>query len=544
MNYRWILAGCALSLTACAEPAPDAEALLDTISQENIYAHVEYLANDSLEGRMTGEAGYDKAAKYVAERFSEYGLEPGGDDGWYQQVPLQTYLVDTDSIQFIVHGDDGDQPLTYREDFTMGGDKVRAETSVTGELVYVGRGVHAPDHGYSDYEGIDVDGKIAVGFSGAPDVIEGDQRAYHASSRLKTKHAVERGAVGFVSLRSRRSEETFPWERAARSAGTRPGMAWVGADGSAANYWPQIIASAYMNEDTSAELFADAPITFEQMRDAMEANEVASTPLGITVTLARNTNHERIESPNVIGIVRGTDPKLANEYVVYTGHLDHTGIGAEVDGDKIYNGMYDNAMGIALMLEAARVIAQAPPKRSVMFIALTAEERGLLGSDYFVHYPTVPGESLVANVNIDMPLFIYPLADVVAFGAQHSSLFDVVERSANAESFELSPDPIPEENIFLRSDQYSFVRAGIPAVYLSPGFTSTDPDVNGAAIFQEHLKEHYHRPSDDLSLPIDWDSAIRFARANARIGWDIANDDMRPAWNEGNFFGETFAPKD
>jgi Zn-dependent M28 family amino/carboxypeptidase len=181
-----------------------------------------------------------------------------------------------------------------------------------------------------------------------------------------------------------------------------------------------------------------------------------------------------------------------------------------------------------------------PPKRSIMFIALTGEERGLVGSDYFAHYPTVPTDSLVANVNLDMPLLLYPVADVIAFGAEHSSLEKVISAAVVEEDFVLSPDPVPEEVLFIRSDQYSFVKQGVPAVFLVPGFTSSDPEIDGGALFNGHLQTHYHQPSDDLSRPIDWDSALRFARANVRIGHAVAEDDARPTWNEGDFFGEMF----
>jgi Zn-dependent M28 family amino/carboxypeptidase len=286
-----------------------------------------------------------------------------------------------------------------------------------------------------------------------------------------------------------------------------------------------------------------SPISFAEARAATEANTPASVPLGFEVTLYRETTHARIESPNVIGIIRGTDPELADEYVVFTAHLDHTGIGVPVEGsdDTINNGAYDNALGVALMVEAARAIALEPPRRSVMFIALTAEEKGLLGSDYFAHYPTVPSDSLVANVNLDMPLFLFPVADLIGFGAEHSSLEPIMAAAAEAEGFVLTPDPMPEENLFIRSDQYSFVRRGVPASYLDPGFTSANGDIDGEELVKEHLKDHYHKPSDDLTRPIDWDSAVRFTRANARIGFAVANDDERPAWNDGDFFGEKFA---
>ena len=194
------------------------------------------------------------------------------------------------------------------------------------------------------------------------------------------------------------------------------------------------------------------------------------------------------------------------------------------------------------MIETARAFAAMPelPRRSILFIALTGEERGLVGSDYYAHYPTVPSVSLVANVNLDMPLFLYPLADVIAFGAEHSSLEQTIDEVVASEGFELAPDPIPEQVLFIRSDQYSFVKKGVPSVFLVPGFTSTDPAIDGGALFTAHLKTHYHQPSDDLSRPVDWDSALRFARTNVRIGYAVAENADRPAWNEGDFFGDKF----
>ena len=256
--------------------------------------------------------------------------------------------------------------------------------------------------------------------------------------------------------------------------------------------------------------------------------------------MSRRTSQEEITSPNGVGVIRGTDPELADEFVVFSAHLDGLGRGAPEDGDDIYNGAYDNAMGVALMIETARALAKAPPRRSVLFLAVTGEERGLLGSDYFAHYPTVPSASLVANVNLDMPLFLYPLADLVAFGAEHSSLKAPVAAAAEAEGFLLTPDPLPEETLFVRSDQYSFVRKGVPAVFLVSGFNSADEALDGEELFRAHLTTHYHRPSDDLELPVDWDSALRFARTKARIGQLVGNDDLRPTWNEGDFFGEKF----
>ncbi len=537
-------------LSACEkQPAPAGSSLadaLDTITEEKLSAHLTYLADDSLEGREAGQPGYGLAATYVTEQYAEMGLEPGGSDGWYQQVPLATYLIDPDSPTMIVHRDGVDTALEYKEQFAMSGDQVRSEGFVRAEVVYVGFGVHAPDFDYSDYEGIDVEGKIIAMFGNAPSTLPADYRAYYSSGRVKRQEAVSRGAIGTIALRSQRSVESYPWARVKQTSGKKPGMTWVDLSGAASGYFPEIAGSVYISVDTATQMMAGTAISFEDARAATESDTPASVPLGIEVSLSRKTTHEHIESPNVIGVVRGTDPDLADEYVVFSAHLDHTGIGEPVEGstDKINNGAYDNAMGVALMLEAARAIAAAPPRRSIMFIGLTAEEKGLLGSDYFAHYPTVPSASIVANVNLDMPLLLFPASEIIGFGAEHSSLQAPMSAAAAAEGFVLVPDPMPEENFFVRSDQYSFVKKGIPASYLDVSSISSDPDVDGEALYEDHIKNHYHKPSDDLSRPVDWDSAVRFARANARIGLAIANDDERPTWNEGDFFGEMFAPED
>ena len=532
----------ALLLGACAATPPaSVDESLDLIRERALRKHVAYLADDRLAGRMTGEPGYDAAAAYVAEQLGAMGVTPAGSDGWFQPVPLRSYKALTETVEVVIHSGEGDRALVYRDDFSMSGDPVATANRVRAEVVYVGYGVHAPEFGYSDYEGIDVAGKIIAGYGGAPDVIESEQRAYYASTLTKYEEAVARGAVGVISLRSRKAEERRAWDEIKARFGQRPSMTWVNADDEAAHHFPALRGGAYLSPAAAGVLFADAPLSYADSLDAMEAGEVRSTSLGVEVTLARESEHSTLRSPNVVGLVRGSDPALAGEYVVYTAHLDHIGTRDDDDGTEIYNGAYDNAMGVALMLETARAFAAFPPRRSVLFVAVTAEERGLLGSDYFVNHPVVPGDAIVANINLDMPLFLYPVADLIAFGAENSSLQGVAESSAAAEGFVFTPDPMPDENLFVRSDQYSFVRKGVPAIFLVPGFTSLDDGIDGESIYRDHLKNHYHEPSDDLSRPVDWDSAVRFARAHARIGYGVATDAPRPQWNDGNFFGERFA---
>ncbi len=557
-QYVIAFSAAAALLVACGKPeseAPageitetEAEAMssldqgLNLIDRNGIEQHLRFLADDALMGRMTGTPEYDEAADYVAEHFAQIGLQQGGDDGWYQEVPMLARRIDTDSAKVVFHQDGEEKSQQWQDDFIMGGDPVRDETAITAEVVFAGFGIHAPDMNYSDYDGIDVEGKIVAIFSGAPDTFPHNERAFYSSGLTKSQEAVARGAVGSITLRTRIAQKRYSWKRVSENAGVRPGMSWVNLSGEAANYFPELQGGAMINVPPAEQLFSRSPISFEDALDAADAGTPLSTPLGTEVTLARKTAHESITSPNVIGVLRGSDPELENEYVVFTAHLDHVGIGIPVDGDTIYNGMYDNAMGVALLIETARAFAAMPakPKRSILFIALTGEERGLVGSDYYAHYPTVPSDSMVANVNLDMPLLLYPLADVIAFGAEHSSLEGIIAGAVVDEDFVLAPDPLPEEVLFIRSDQYSFVKQGVPSVFLVPGFTSTDPEIDGGALFNGHLQTHYHQPSDDLTRPIHWESALRFARANVRIGHAVAEGDERPTWNEGDFFGEKF----
>lgn len=559
-NSYWLLIAVVLVVSACGQDASQSEtgtenAVMDSaapsldeglalINRDRIESHLQYLSSDEMLGRMTGSAEYDKAAAYVAQHFEDIGLEAGGEDGsWFQAVPMLARRIDVDSASVVFHQDGVEMSQRWKEDFVMGGDVVRPETNIKAEVVFVGFGIDAPEMNYSDYDGIDVSGKIVAMFGGAPDTFSHNERAYYSSGLTKAEEAVARGAVGVIGLRSRTDQGRYTWKRISENAGVRPGMSWINLSGDAANFFPELQGGATINVPPAEQLFSRAPISFEDALDAADAGQTLSTPLGTEVTLARRTEHETITSPNVIGILRGSDPELANEYVVFTAHLDHVGTGVPIDGDHIYNGMYDNAMGASILIENARAFAAMPepPKRSIIFIALTGEERGLVGSDYYAHYPTVPSDSIIANVNLDMPLLLYPVGDIIAFGAEHSSLQGVIDGAIEAEDFDLAEDPMPEEVIFVRSDQYSFVKQGVPSVFLVPGFTSTDPGIDGESLWRGFLSTYYHQPSDDMTRPIDWPSALRFARANVRIGYAVAEDTARPTWNEGDFFGDKFA---
>lgn len=520
---------------ALAEPAPN-------IDVARLKAHVEFLASDLLEGRVAGSRGHEIAARYVASQFQQLGARPAGENGtWLQSVPLLEAMPVIPAGS--VHLDRGGtiSELVNTEDFLPRANYAEPSSTVTARAVFVGHGVSAPELGYDDFAATDLTGRIAVVLSGAPPTFPNDQRAYYSSSSYKFRTLAERGAAGVIFVDTPIDEKRTPWERSVLLS-WQPSMRWVDRSGVPFEAFPSLKARFAFSRAGALKLFAASPVSLEQTFAHSEAGKTQSFELPVTVTLASKTTIGRTSSVNVVALIEGSDPKLNSEYVVFTAHLDHLGKGAPVNGDAIYNGAFDNATGTAIMLETARYFAalERKPRRSLLFIAVTAEEKGLLGSDFFARQPTVPREAIVANINMDMPIALTELADFVAFGAEHSSLGEVTARAAREEGFELSPDPTPEEVIFVRSDQYSFVKQGVPALDLDVGSKSRVAGVDAKALVADFRRNRYHMPGDDLSQPINYATLAALGRVNARIGLEVANADARPTWNRGDFFGERF----
>ena len=515
------------------------------VSEDHLRAHMEFLSSDSLEGRGTGTAGYQISAEYVVAQLKGLGISPGGEGGsYFQQVPLiEASRGGAGAFaSMVVAG--RETSLDFPDDFIMSPDLVRSESSVTAEMVFVGYGIVAEHRGHNDYAGLDVEGKIVVLLPGRPAAWPSEEGAHLASGREKARHAVERGAVGIVTLHTPREEKVFAYERNFQFLDV-PRMRWQGPDGRVDGDYPQLRGRAYLHPRAAQKLFESAKTSLEEIFAAdLNDEPIAGFTLQAQMTLSKGSKHRKLASPNVAGILRGSDPALQHEYLVYTAHLDHLGMITNSDGvAEIYPGTMDNAAGIATLLETARVLAadRESLKRSILFLAVTGEEKGLLGAGYFAAYPTVPIQSIVANINLDMPFLGFRFADVIAFGAEHSTLQDVVARAASLEDIRLLPDPMPEEAVFVRSDHYRFVQQGIPAVMLATGFTSVNPDEDGGALFMQFLKERYHQPEDNLLQPIDYGAARIFAEINANIGRAIATQETKPKWNAGDFFGETFS---
>lgn len=544
---------CIAVLAACQpqEQAPTPVAVAERIDADNIRAHMEFLADDLLEGRDTGERGYAIAAQYFATQCKLMGLEPAGDEGsYFQQVTFRRSTFDSGEAALTLDGKT--QALSIPGDIVMTGSYNAKEETANGGIVFVGWGISAPEFGYDDYANVDVEGKIVMLVRrGAPESFPSEERAYYSSSSYKLGEAVRRGAKGLILVSTPEAQERYTWERVQGYA-SHGGLEWMSPDGSVPSAHPELKVTALLSYDLQARVLENAPMPLADILEKLKAGEPVSFALPASLDVTRRSSWEEVTSSNVACVLPGSDPALRDEYVLFSGHLDHVGIDEGDDDpegegeDHIYNGAYDNATGIAVMLEVARVFTTLPeaPKRSLLFLAVTAEEKGLLGSEYWAANPTVPIEKVSANVNLDMPVLTFPLADVIAYGAEHSELGDIVREQSATQGLELSPDPWPEQVIFVRSDQYSFVKAGVPAVFLVPGWTSTDPAIDGEARMQTFMDEHYHEVSDDLALPFDMDSAQRFAAANFLIGLEVANRAGMVKWNAGDFFGKRFASDD
>ncbi len=555
LTFLILITSCAEnSIPESSESAQDTIQTLDVEAQSNsielqaaLRAHIEFLADDYLKGRDTGSNEYEIAARYVTSHFKQFGLKPAGEDGgWFQKVPFVRTTLDQASVEMVMHGKDTDTRFNYPDQFISGASSISEADELRGKVIFVGYGIVSKELNHNDYAGLDVKGKIVAYLTSKPASFPSEVGAHVSSGAEKRRYAAERGAIGIIILHTPVRDKVRTYEKIKAYVG-KPSMSWRTKEGSVFGTFKNLRGGAYLSKETGKTLFTAAGYDLKKVFDEIKEDKI---PLGfdldIEVSFKRKSSHESVYSSNVVAILEGSDPALKSEYVVYSAHLDHIGEKLHKDdeaehSDVINNGALDNASGIAIMLETARLYSQGEkPKRSILFVAVTGEEKGLLGSNYYAHYPTVPIESMVANINLDMPLILYPFADVIAFGAQHSTMAGYVETAAKSFGLKLSPDPMPEQAIFVRSDHYSFVKQGVPSIFLMPGFNSTDPEINGGEVFQKFFSTHYHQPSDDISLPINYDAGAIFTQVNFNIGTEIANSKGRPHWNEKNYFGDTF----
>ncbi|MDB5695050.1 MAG: aminopeptidase [Sphingomonas bacterium] len=562
--------GLALLTGAAVAQRPEPAARVDArmaaplpADQAAMKAHVLFLASDAMRGREAGSAEYDIAAQYVAAQFYAAGLRPAGDadaagTGYLQRVPMVSYRVEGPGKFAWKPRNGRAQPLAPGADFIATANAARAETRVSAPVVFVGHGVTAPQYGHDDYKGVDVRGKIVAVVNGAPAGFGGEESAFFARAGTKARTAQARGAVGLITVAARAAPPrpaaapaAAPGATAAPLAAVQPvvpapapvlprgpaRMTWANPDGTGRVDAAGAPMLGSLTALGAAKLFgADYSRITAAAAAGEKARYTAIRPAGV-LSVEVNTSFEKVASSNVVGVIPGSDPKVGKEVVVLSAHLDHIGVRTTGEGDRINNGALDNAIGIASLIEEAKRFAASgtPPRRTVMFLAVTAEEKGLVGADYFANHPTVPIGNIVANVNLDMPVLLYRFQDMTVFGAERSTLGPIVRRAAQSAGVDLTPDANPEEAFFVRSDHFRFVEKGVPSVFLWPGQKG-----DGGA-FRNFLKTCYHRPCDELAKqPILWDQGVRFVDVNYRIAREIADGPARPVWNKGDYFGMLF----
>jgi len=524
------LAALLLAVAAPAQPTPESAA-----AAERIRAHVEFLAGDLLEGRDTGSRGHEIAARYVAAEFQKLGLKPAGEgNGWLMQVPLRraTHAA-APGMTLTIGG--RPTPIVHGRDAALRPSLTEKVRSFSAPLVFVGHGISDRRLRIDDYAGLDVRGKIVVALREMPRSIPSDVAAHLQSVQVET--AAAQGAIGFVEV----EEGQGGAQRLGRMA-ARPVTDWVDPTGRSGKAGA-VRARLTLSDEVANRLFAGARMSLAAFRAQSAAGRrPRGFPLPARLSVSARSEWKDFTSPNVVARLPGSDPRLAAEHVVLMGHLDHLGLSAGVKPgeDSVYNGALDNAAGVATMIEAARHFARSgkAPRRSILFIATTGEEQGLLGADYFATRSRAPGMRIVGLVNLDMPLLLYDFTDVIAFGAEHSTIGRAVAEAGAQMGIAVAPDPMPQESLFVRSDHYPFVRQGVPSVFLMTGHAK-----GGKQAWERFLAQVYHKPNDDLSQPIDWRSGARFAQLNYRIARRLADADQRPLWYAGDYFGDRFAPR-
>ena len=492
------------------------------------WAHIQFLADDKLEGRNAGTPGFDKAVEYVENQFRAIGLKPAGTNGFRQPVKLDSRLLTPEQTSLTLVRDGKETPLVIGQDGTLSA-RGELDGSIDAPMVFVGYGMSIPEASWDDFAGQDLRGKIAVYINAFPPVKVSDNVRSHVNTADERWLALKRaGAIGVASINANANAG------GGRAGGTPQPVVTL-LDRELVDAAGQTVA-VNLTPRGAAAVLAGSGHTMEEIAQLIaDAKPLPRFPLPGTLRARAVLKRETIESSNVVGMFEGSDPTLKSEFVVMTAHLDHVGVGRAVNGDSIYNGAMDNASGIASVIETARLLKASGVKtrRSVLFVALTAEEKGLLGSRYFAGRPTVPFRQIVANINLDMFMPLYPLKVIEVQGLTESSLGESVRAAAETLGVAVQTDREPEQNRFIRSDQYSFIRRGVPALAFKFGYEFGSPE---ETIRRNWVRDVYHQPGDDLTQKLSLEGAATFNRVIMTLLQRVANDTARPTWNADSFF--------
>jgi Zn-dependent M28 family amino/carboxypeptidase len=518
-----------LWIAVCLVPAFAQQESPASFDGKSWWDHIKVLAADNMEGRDTGSPGLKKAEAYVVSQLKAAGLQPAGVKGYYQPVKFESrQLVEKDSSAALVRAGKA-EPLSLGED-ALFSTRIDLAPKVEAQLVFVGYGLSIPEKDFDDLAGLDLKGKVAVLISGSPSQIPSALAAHHQTAGERWKAFRAAGAVGIISIPNPASMDV-PWSRTSLNR-LHPSMELAGAE---FNETEGENLALVFNPAHADKLFAGSGHTFQELAElAKERNPLPHFPLPVSIQAKTKLKKKVTESANLVAGLPGSDPQLKSEYVVLSAHIDHVGIGEPVNGDRIYNGAMDNASGVAVLLDVAAFLKKHPEnlKRSLLFAFVTGEEKGLLGSKYFAAHPTVDPKSMVANINIDMFRPLVPLKMLTVLGMAESDLGDAARQVAESVGVSVQADPQPLRNVFVRSDQYSFILHGIPALALD--IAPTTPEEKQT--YQDWLTNRYHAPSDDLDQPVDLAAAGKYEDIIRLLLIKVANDAERPQWKTNSFF--------
>jgi Zn-dependent M28 family amino/carboxypeptidase len=509
---------------------------LETITPEHIRWHVRYLSHDLLEGRGTGQRGGDIAAEYIATQFAEYGLKPAGDHGTYmQKVPLVgiTTLPET---QFSVVPKQGEtMNLKPLDEYVAYDQTQQPQSDVDAEIVFVGYGIEAPEYGWDDYKGLDVRGKVLLMLvneppSEDPKFFKGKALTYYGRWTYKYEEAARKGAVGVI-LVHQTDMASYPWEVVRNSnSGEKSFLKLEG---------PALKVASWVHLDVATRLATASGMNLEKMVKDAQTREFHPVSLGARLKAHMVSKVRNFESNNVLAILPGSDRNLAGEAVIYTAHYDHFGIRPDMPGDNIFNGADDNATGCGILLELARAFGTAAqkPRRSILFAAVTAEEQGLLGSEYLGKHPPVPAGKITLDLNYDDVKPLGAPEEVQVSGAERTTFYPAVEATAKEFRLAIRADALPEAGHFYRSDHFSLARVGVPAFSINEGMKyKGHTEAWGLEQEHEYVEKHYHQPSDEYHPEMDFVGDSAMARFGFALGWEAASQLKRIEWQKGDEF--------
>jgi Zn-dependent M28 family amino/carboxypeptidase len=510
---------------------------MQKIDPERIRAHVRYLSHDLLEGRGTGQRGGDIAAEYIATQFALYGLKPVGDNGTYmQKVPMVGITPQPETTFSLVSGRGDVKSLTPLDDYVAYDQTQQPQSDVDAEIVYVGYGIEAPEYKWDDYKGIDVRGKVLLMLVNEPpsddvNFFKGKALTYYGRWTYKYEEAARNGAVGAILIHQT-DMASYPWEVVRNSNSGE--KSYLRLDGA-----PKLKVASWVRFDVAKQMATTAGMNLDKMMADARSRDFHPVTLSVKLKAHMVSKSRPFESNNVLAMLPGSDAKLRSEAVLYTAHYDHLGIRPEMPGDNIYNGANDNATGCGILLELARTYAEAAqrPHRSILFASVTAEEQGLLGSEYLGKHPPVPAGKISIDLNYDDVPPLGSPEEVEVSGAERTTFYPEVEAMAKTFRLTIRPDSRPEAGHYYRSDHFSLARVGIPSFSINEGTKYKGHDAAwGMQQAEEYTSKHYHQPSDEYHPSMDFTGDAAMARFGFVLGWEAASQTKLVGWRKGDEF--------